>query len=161
MRKTWVGHAMRPGAGTDNLLSSVCSFRSLAVVFSFLIHRGKFLVLLISSLLPKSRRGRRPVNDRQCNLHLEFLIWSLLPLWHKEQWQKPWLPLLFWTASCLFLLGTHRGTFWQKDVWWESLPCDCCSDTVQTVETLYSQRKFINYVVFWFPLWKTVFQILW
>lgn len=147
MRKTWFGQAMRPGGGTDKLLSSVCSFRSLAVVFSFLIQRGKFLVLLISSLLPKSRRGRRPVNDRQCNhritefLHLEFLIWTLLPLWHKEQWQKPWLPFLFWTASCFFLLGTQRGTFWQKDVWWESLPWDCCSDTVQTVETLYSQRK--------------------
>lgn len=94
----------------------------------------------------QEQRGRR-----WYNLHFEFLTWLLLSFWHKKQWRKPWLCSWLLTTSCLFPPSTQtKGNIWQKEVWWESLSCDSCSDKVQAVKTLYPQRKVINYVVLWF-----------
>lgn len=119
----------------------------------------KVLSASVLSIPAWEQRGRRSASRRWCNLHQEFLTLLLLPLWHKKQWWKPWLCPWLLTASCLFLLGTQtKGSIWQKDVWWESLSCDCCSDKVQAVKTLYPQRKVINYVVLWFLFGEQYFR---
>lgn len=93
------------------------------------------------------------------NLHLELLTWLLLSLWHKKQWRKPWLCCWLLTASCLFPPSTRtKGNIWQKEVWWESLSCDSCSDKMRAVKTLYPQRKVINYVVLWFLFAEQYFR---
>lgn len=119
----------------------------------------KVLSASVLSIPAWEQRGRRSASRRWCNLHQEFLTLLLLPLWHKKQWWKPWLCPWLLTASCLFLLGTQtKGSIWQKDVWWESPSCDCCSDKVQAVKTLYPQRKVINYVVLWFLFGEQYFR---
>lgn len=125
-----------------------------------LVPASKRKVPSASLLSTQAQRGRRSVSHRWCNLHLDILT-QLLPLWHKKEWWKPWLcPRLLMASRLFLLLGTQTkaSILRKKGVWWESPSCDCCSDKVQAVKTIYPQRKAINYLVLWFLFGEQYFR---